>query len=215
MSSSDFTTGISVIRIAPIEGLSLRLRPYGNPRIFFPGEILFQQLEEIRSIFVIESGLVELAVVSKLGNTKIITNCYDGVILGEMGLYQNYINTSQATVIKKSEINVIPIEVGRREFFKDSELALLLFKSLATKLQLTTNQLGIMMLESILSRIAYVLLDYHRSEVQITQEKLAAAVGCSRITVARHLKTLKERGIIKNKRGVIIVLNRQALEELI
>lgn len=163
----------------------------------------------------IESGLVELAVVSKLGNTKIITNCYDGVILGEMGLYQNYINTSQATVIKKSEINVIPIEVGRREFFKDPELALLLFKSLATKLQLTTNQLGIMMLESILSRIAYVLLDYQRSEVTITQEKLAAAVGCSRITVARHLKTLKERGIIKNKRGVIIVLNRQALEELI
>jgi len=177
--------------------------------------MLFQQLEEIRSIYVVESGLVELSVVSKMGDTKVISYCGDGVVIGEMGLYQKYINSTQAMVLKKSKLNVISIAEGRQKIFNDPELAALLYESLATKLQLTTNQLGITLLDSTVSKIASILLDFNESEVHLTQEKLADSVGCSRITITRHLGFLEEQGIIKNERGKIIILNRPALKKLI
>lgn len=215
MNSPKTSHDVFVIRMDSVEGLSKSLRSYGNTKTFLPGKILFNQLDDIQSIFVIESGLVELAVISKNGSKKIITHCSAGIVLGEMGLFQQYINSTQATVLEKSRINVIPIEEGRKGFFNDPELAALLFKSSIAKLQLTTNQLGIMMLESINTRIAHILLDYHCAEVHLTQEKLASTVGCSRVTATRHLNWLEDQGIIKNRRGRIFILNRQALEDLV
>ena len=212
---SNITSDLSVIRVEPIKDLAKRLKPYGDKKNFSPGTILFQQLEEIRSIFVIESGLVELAFISKMGDKKVIAYCYKGVIIGEMGLYQNYINSSEATVIEKSILNVIPINKGREELFKDPEISSLLYQSLCSKLQLITNQLGIMALESIISRIAYILLDFNADEINLTQEKLADSVGCSRMTITRHLGTLEKLGAIKNERGKIRILEKATLRKLI
>lgn len=43
--------------------------------------------------------------------------------------------------------------------------------------------------------------------VRCTQEELAAAVGCTRETVNRHLARLQAEGLVKTGRGTVTVLN--------
>lgn len=215
MNTRNSSSNLPIIRLDPIDGLSTLLQPYGHIKTFLPGFVLFRQLEEIHSLYVIKSGLIELAILSKTGDKKVIAYCYEGVIIGEMGLYQRYFNSSQATILKKSTLNVIPIGINVRKILKDPKIVTLLNKSLIIKLQLITNQFGVMMLESTIAKISSVLLDFNSQEVRLTQEKLADSVGCSRVTITRHLGFLENQGIIKNKRGRIVILNKKALKELI
>lgn len=212
---SENSSQISFMRLNPIEGLADRLKKFGRSKTFLPGTVLCQQDEEIDSIYVVESGLVELAIISKMGKTKIIAICPPGIIIGEMALYSNYVNTSQLKVMVKSNLNIISIEEGSEKFFNDPEIVSRLFKSLATKLQLTTNQLGVMVLQTLTARIAHMLLDYNKAEVFLTQDKLADMIGCSRITITRQLNEMQDQGIIHTQRGCIAILNRSALKKLI
>lgn len=204
-----------IVCMTAVEGLARRLESHANTRTFYPGEKLFFQGTPINSIFVVMSGLVELAIFSNTGEKKTIAHCSKGIILGEMGLFQKYANSSEATVLERSRIVILPLEDLKKVFENDPELATLLFKSMITKLQLTTNQLAIMMLKSIPSRIAHILLDFRGSEVNLTHEELAAAVGCSRVTVTRHLGLLRDKGIIKNTKGKILIVDFQALNKYI
>ncbi len=206
---------LPIVRLEPVEGLADRLRKFGKRKTFLPGSFLFQQDEKINAIYVVESGLVELAIISKMGGIKIIALCPPGVVIGEMGFHSNYINISQSKVLVKSDLIVISIEKEQENIFNDPEIALRLYKSVATKLQLTTNQLGVMMLETLTARIAYVLLDYNKTEVFLTQERLAAMVGCSRITITRNLNQMQDQGIIHTQWGCITIINRDALKKLI
>ena len=206
---------LPIMRLEPIEGLADRLKKFGRRKTFLPGTFLFQQDEQIDSIYVVESGLIELAIISKMGDIKIIGICPPGVVIGEMWFYSKYVNISQSKVLIKYDLIVISIEKDYSRFFNNPEIAFLLFKSIAAKLQLTTNQLGVMMLETLSTRIAYVLLDHNKAEVFLTQERLAAMIGCSRITITRNLNQMQDQGIVHIQRGCITILNRNALTKLI
>jgi len=204
-----------VIWINPISRLLSSLEKLGKEKSFQPGEVLFYQTSDIKNVYAIKSGLIELSINYLTGKRKIIAQCSSGIILGEMALFHPYNNISEAVVKEKAQIIVLSVEVLKREFFQNSELAELLYNSISEKLKLTTNQLGIMMLDSITSRIAYVLLDFHVQEIQLTHDDIAAMVKCSRVSVSRHMRELSENGIIVIGRGKIKIKNRRALEGMI
>jgi CRP/FNR family cyclic AMP-dependent transcriptional regulator len=212
MLESETTTNIW---IKPIAGLFSRLEKLGREKTFQPGEVLFYQESTINEIYAIKTGLVELSSAYLTGKRKIFAYCTDGVILGEMALFHPYENINEAVALEKSQIIVIDIEKLKNEFFRDKELVIFLFNSLSEKMKVTTKHLRIMMLDSITARIAYVLLDFHREEVRLTHDDIAALVKCSRISVTRHIKELVGEGIINSGRGKIVINDRQALAELI
>lgn len=204
-----------VIQINPISGLLQRFASMGMEKIFKPGDVLFYQSDIVEKIFVIESGSVDLSITYTNGTKKTITHCSDGVILGEMALFHEYKNVSEAVVKEPSRIFVVEINKVREAFCEDTTFAKLLYNSISAKLQLITNQLGIMMLESIPSRIAHVLLDFHQEEILLTHDEIASLVKCSRVSATRHLRRLTKQRIIANQRGRIIIVDRAALAELI
>lgn len=204
-----------IIRLKPIDGLSVRLKGFGSRKVFEAGEFLFRQTEEISNIYVVEDGLVDVAVLSKNGALKTIALCPPGVIIGEMGLLISYLNTAYSTALTRSTINVIELETMRKAFFEDPDISAGFYNSIVTKLQLTTNQLGIMTLNTPKARIAHILLDYKQSEIPLTQERLATMVGCSRVTVTRHLNQMQDLGGIQLKRKSIVILNSSSLEMFI
>lgn len=204
-----------IIWIKPITGLFSRLEKLGKEKIFDPGEVLFYQTSTISNVYAIKTGLIELSINYLTGKRKIITHCTSGIILGEMALFHPYNNISEAVTKEKAQIILISIEELKKQFLQDKEMAIMLFNSISEKLKLTTNHLGIMMLDSITSRIAYVLLDFHDKEIRLTHDDIAALVKCSRVTVTRHMRELIGKKIINSGRGKIIINDRQALEELI
>ncbi|HEY59187.1 MAG TPA: Crp/Fnr family transcriptional regulator [Anaerolineae bacterium] len=206
---------LSVVHLKPIEGFADKLNKFGVQHTKNAGNILFAQYEKMNSIYVIQSGLVALEIISTMGETKTIGICPPGVILGEVGLFSDYISTSQSRVLFKSKINVLSIKRMGNKLLEDSDIVLLLFRSLSSKLQLSTNQLGIMMLETLQARIAHILLECNKERVFLTHETLSTIIGASRISVTRHLREMQEQGIIQTQRGSILIINRNALKKLI
>lgn len=215
MPNSIHSENTPLIWITPITGLASRLASLGKDRTYLPGEILFNQSDPVKNIFLIKQGLVELSIIYTNGTKKTTTNCASGTVLGEMALFHYYTNVNEAIVKKPSVITVLGINEVRDLFFKDPDLAEMLYESLCAKLKLTTHQLGIMMLDSIESRIAHILLDYPGQEILLTHDEIASLVRCSRVSASRHLSRLTKQGLIVNHRGRIIINDREALAELI
>ena len=68
-------------------------------------------------------------------------------------------------------------------------------------------------------RLAIFLLDEsiktNSDEVHLTQEQIAKYIGSAREVVSRMLKVFQENGILEQSRGMIHIINKEKLKELI
>ena len=60
----------------------------------------------------------------------------------------------------------------------------------------------------------YIAGNRKENAIELTQDELASVAGMNRINTAKHLKELRERGIIKTERNKIVVLKLEELHKL-
>jgi CRP/FNR family transcriptional regulator len=64
-------------------------------------------------------------------------------------------------------------------------------------------------------RLAKLLLDKRADEIAMTHQGLADEMGTAREVVSRILKDFEEKGMVKLKRGMILIQDRDALVQII
>jgi CRP/FNR family transcriptional regulator len=71
----------------------------------------------------------------------------------------------------------------------------------------------------VIGRVSKILLEHATdgtsTRQKLTQQEMAAMAGTAREVVARSLKALEERGVIRMERHRIVITNRKTLEEMI
>jgi len=73
-------------------------------------------------------------------------------------------------------------------------------------------------LRHVTARLAKLLVEAASGELDsqaMTQQELAARLGTVREMVARSLKHMEARGLIRLERGRIVILDRQTLEKMV
>jgi len=71
----------------------------------------------------------------------------------------------------------------------------------------------------VIGRVGKILLenagDDSGTRQRLTQQEMAALAGTAREVVARSLKTLEERGLVRLERHKIVIVDKKALEKLV
>lgn len=186
------------------------------------GSQLFQDREEISSLYILVSGRASLYKVNSLGEKKVIFVYGPGKMLNE-DILQSLAVAISCEMLEDSCVLALPMKQFRLVMWKDSGLANAVVESMALKirrmyrqLKNTTNSLiGEKRLAAKIYKLSkdYGVAEEHgiRIDMNLTITYLAEMLGSKRETVSRQAKKLRELELIEVHKNYIIVLDQKKL----
>ena len=196
---------------------SLRVRNYTH------WETIFLQGDSPRATYLVASGRVKIARVTKEGHESILCVRGPGDYLCPVPLLDK--GDHLGTALAMTDVTLFWIE--REEFLslcrQSPHLLSMVQGDCLAEVRHLLNRLESFAFRNVRERVAIALLnEAHRqvdsthspNVITMTQQELAGLVGASRESVSRSLKKLESAGIIKLKRGKMIIQNPQRLEKI-
>lgn len=149
-----------------------------------------------------------------------------GDTFGEVPVFDSRANPASVEALSESEIILIPTKAVIDTIGRHPEVAVPLLVHFAKRLRSFTELVEQISLQTVPSRIARYLYQVAREEGaateeglviarDITQQDLASLVGSVREVVSRSLKMLEEEGVIHIRRKEMVILDLDALRELV
>ena len=186
---------------------------------FTKGEILFFQSDPSDSAYLVSSGTISIVLNSLDGREMVINEMQKGDLFGELGILTKKARSTSAIARSNSELFVIPRQTFLQVVDKEPQFARLILELTAQRLQMSGKREGALAFMDAQARLARLLLELEEQEQQkgyvtISQDELAQRTGLIRQTVAKALGKWRRAGWLITGRGRILILNRQALEEL-
>lgn len=197
----------------------------GLPRQIKKKEILFSEGEEARGFYVILSGRIKLYKVSPEGKEQILHIVSAPESFAEAALFLEGSYPAFAEALSDSRLLFFP----KREFIhlieKNPQLSINMIVSLSQYLKRFALLIEELSLKEVSSRIAKYFSDLSlRSakegknpkeiELDLSKTQLASKLGTISETLSRTLAKMKARGIIDVRKNRILILDREALEQL-
>jgi len=202
-----------------------RIRAIALPKQVARKGILFSDGEEAKGFYVILSGKVKLFKVSPEGKEQILHIVSAPEAFAEAALFLEGEYPAFAEALSDTQLFFFP----RREFIqfieKNPRLSINMIVSLSQYLKRLASLIEELSLKEVSSRIAKYLIDlsmkgakegksFKEIELDLSKTQLALRLGTISETFSRTLAKMRVKGIIEVKRNRILILNRQALEEL-
>lgn len=174
-------------------------------------------------IYYIKSGIVQVSAFHISGEEKIFGYWSSGSMYPVMCTHQNFAfeHSIAMKAMTETELYVFTVEIFREMLAEDTTFAcecidhhcrysnMLIFS-------ITTNSC-----EPLINRVCNILYIqlYHIPNnedcVELGQEAIASLAGASRVSVARILGTLREKGIIQTAKEKIFILDRERLKKYV
>lgn len=195
-----------------------RLAVTGRLQQFEAGDWLFREGDQSQSLYVVESGSVDVGVTNAVGKRITLNILGTGCVLGEIGMLDGNGRTAEAVIVSMAEIRILT---------KDQVFAC--FGNLTDAYQFFNLQLC--------KRIRWINRHTERSRLQpataimasrllmansastapwltINQATLANQCGLTREYVSQILSRWAAQGIIEKRRGELRILQADSLENL-
>jgi len=202
-----------------------RIRAIASPRQVGKKEILFSDGEEAKGFYVILSGKVKLYKISPEGKEQILHVVSAPDAFAEAALFLEGSYPAFAEALADSQLLFFP----KRDFIqlieRNPQLSINMIVSLSQFLRRFASLIEELSLKEVSSRIAKYLIDLSLKlskegkspkevELDLSKTQLASKLGTISETLSRTLAKMKAKGIIDVKKNKILILNREALEEL-
>jgi CRP/FNR family transcriptional regulator len=189
------------------------------------GEILFSEGEEAKGFFVILSGKVKLYKVSPEGKEQILHVVSAPDSFAEAALFSDGTYPAFAEPLSNSQLLFIPKKDFIQLIERNPRLSINMIVSLSHYLRRFASLIEELSLKEVSSRVAKYLLDLSMKfssegkktkevELDLSKTQLALKLGTISETLSRTLSKMKAKGIIDVRKNRILILNREALEEL-
>lgn len=185
------------------------------------GEVLFLEGEPVRSLFVVERGLIKVYKLDPEGRKQVVLHLEGpGRVLAEVALFLDRPTyPASAEALEDSQVLAIPKE----RFFQLVEarppLARTLIRYLARRQGQLLHLLDRLVFHEVRERLCEFLLEKLSQEGQgfhlPTNPELAALLGTVPEAVSRNLGQLYRQGLIQLKGRRVEIPNPQALTDLI
>ncbi len=207
-----------------LDALTPRVRRVRYP----PNQIIFQKNDEGSSVMFVVSGRVKIVSVSPSGSELILNIMNPGQVFGELALIDGKPRSADAIAAAETEL----LTLSRRDFLdvlsRNLEVSLSMMAILCDRIRQATSFVEDAVLldgqARLLHRIKAMADQYGsvepdgvamRIEHQLSQQELGERVGLTRVSINRMLSAWRDRGLIEDGRGYIVVRDMARLEEAV
>jgi len=202
-----------------------KIRAIASLRQVVKKEVLFSDGEEAKGFYVILSGKVKLYKISPEGKEQILHVVSAPDAFAEAALFLEGSYPAFAEALSDGQLLFFP----KRDFIqlieRNPQLSINMIVSLSHFLRRFASLIEELSLKEVSSRIAKYLMDLSLKlskegkspkevELDLSKTQLASKLGTISETLSRTLAKMKAKGIIDVKKNKILILNREALEEL-
>ncbi len=202
-----------------------RIRAIASLRQIVKKEVLFSDGEEARGFYVILSGRVKLFKLSPEGKEQILHIVSAPDAFAEAALFLEGTYPAFAEAMTDCQLLYFP----KRDFIqlieKNPQLSINMIVTLSHYLKRFASLIEELSLKEVSSRIAKYIIDLlmksskeakssKEVELDLSKTQLALKLGTISETLSRTLAKMKAKRIIDVKKNKIIILNREALEQL-
>jgi len=202
-----------------------KIRAIALPKHVVKKGILFSEGEEAKGFYVILTGKVKLFKISPEGKELILHVASAPDAFAEAALFLEGKYPAFAETLSDSQLLFFP----KREFIqlieRNPQLSINMIVSLSSFLKKLATLIEELSLKEVSSRIAKYVMDLSTRgakegkglkevELDLSKTQLALKLGTISETFSRTLSKMKAKKIIDVQKNRILILNREALEEL-
>jgi CRP/FNR family transcriptional regulator, cyclic AMP receptor protein len=186
---------------------------------------LFHQGEPTRHVLLLLAGWVTVASTSRAGEEALLAIRGPGDILGELSALDGQPRSATLSAITPVRATVVDGDRFRTALLHRPDLALALLQHIAENLRESDRKRLEFVSTNSSGRVATLILRLATDHglpsddgvvipLPLTQRELATAAATSREVVARALRALRERDIVRTQRQRIVVVRPDVLRSL-
>src|SRR4030066_1747419 len=202
-----------------------KIRAIALPKSIKKKEVLFSEGQEAKGFYVILSGKVKLYKISSEGKEQILHVVASPDAFAEAALFLEGKYPAFAEAMTDCQL----LFFQKRDFIqlieKNPQLSINMIVSLSHYLKRFASLIEELSLKEVSSRVAKYIIDLSMKsskegkspkevELDLSKTQLALKLGTISETLSRTLAKMKTKGIIEVRKNRILILNREALEEL-
>ncbi len=183
------------------------------------GEIILYEGEPARALFFVVSGALKIFKTSAEGKEQILSIVRPKDSFNDVPVFDDDPNPASAQAMGPVVLYELKKNDLKNLLHNHPQLAINTIRVLAKQVRNLVSLVEDLSFRHVISRVARILLE-HASDgsnpgQRLTQQEMAAIVGSAREVVGRSLKTLEENGLIRLERHRIIIVNKEALKQMI
>lgn len=182
------------------------------------GSVVFHPGEAAQGFVIVLSGRIEVMLTGPSGREILLYAVEPGqsCIQTTLGLLGDEPYTGAATTVTEATVVLIPKPLFLHAMDQDAAFRTFVFRAFGTRMSDLTRVLEQVAFGRVEARLAALLLDRAEGDhVTATQAELAARVGTAREVITRKLDAFARAGWISTQRGQVILINRDALKEIV
>jgi|LSQX01.1.fsa_nt_gb CRP-like cAMP-binding protein len=173
----------------------------GVVRTYARGEVLFDEGEPGKGLFLIESGSIKIYKVSETGREQILAVLRAGDSVAELPLFDRAPYPASAAALDQATVLFIPLRSFDEVLAENPSIALAIIRALARRMRALVELIADLSLRQVRQRLARFLLEEagesRKVRLSLTNEELAARLGTVRDVISRTLSSLQNDGLIQ------------------
>ncbi|QJC34990.1 cAMP-activated global transcriptional regulator CRP [Enterobacteriaceae endosymbiont of Donacia piscatrix] len=178
--------------------------------------VLIKQGDISKNLYYILKGSIVVSIKNRNGKEIILNYLNSGSFIGENRIFNN--SYKEITLVKlRTDCELA--KISHKDFFNlikiNNDIVIKITSQIVDKLQITFKKISNLVFLDVTHRISKTLLNLAKSpdaithpdgmQIKITRQEISKIVGCSRETVGRTLKVLKNRNLIYVHGKTIVV----------
>ncbi len=181
---------------------------------------LFERGDKGGTLYVVQSGRIEISLITELGRKIVLNQIPAGHCFGEIGMVDTLERTASAVALEESTL----FPVSRATFMdavrRSPQLAINLMDILCERLRWVSDSVEEYALHALDLRLARRLLVLHKNfgdadkSIRITQNELADFAGATRESTNKILMQWKAEGLVDVSRGRIFLADLAKLDRI-
>ena len=189
------------------------------------GERILDYKDEGCDLYFVVQGQVRVLIQPSSGRDSILRDIRAGEFFGELAAIDGRPRSATIVAITDSIVAKMTPSVFRHVVHEHPDVCDRLLVLLASQIRMLANRVNEFATLDVRARIHAELLRLSRPSQgggpqavispPPTHAELAARVSCRREAVTRELNSLKRAGLLKSRRGALVILDRERLASLI
>lgn len=190
------------------------------------GDTLFFKNDDGDALYGVLDGRIRISTGTAGGQELVLNIIEKDQIFGEIALLDGKPRTADAIAITNCELMVLHRRDVKQLIVEESSLAVHFLELAGERLRWLSDRIEDAAFLDVAARLAKQLL--HMAEIsgeetpegvivklQPSQAELGQMLGTSRISISKHLRRWRDRGWVTLKRGVVLIKDRAALQDII
>jgi CRP/FNR family transcriptional regulator len=192
-------------------------------RSYSLGELVFSQSQPVTALFILKKGRIRIFRVTEDGKALTMAILEPGAVFGEMMMVGQRMYDNYAEAIDDVDICLLNTADVERYLLADPRIAIRISRHLGEQVVRLEERLTDLALRPLQSRVCSTLLRLAETSrtprfasptIRLSHDQLAGLLGATRESTSKAMSDLASRGIIRQGRARVVILDVDALGQL-